>query len=290
VPGYDGAEISNTGRAIRGGRVELTFTRDPGGQTFLSRQFADYPYHLCRPHRFVGDPPGMATVYLQSVAGGIFESDRLHTRLVAEPDTEAHVTTQASTIVHGMEQDHATQMLSLKAGAGGFLEYLPDPTILFPAARLESRIHVRAHETATVLIADSFLVHDPDGRDATFDWLANDTVVAISDGRVIARDRFRVTGNLLRQRLPGLNGRYVAQGSMMVIHRSPSHQSLLSAVRGTLEQAADVYSGASLLPGGCGIWTRILAADGNALRRIMVNVWSSVRETLTGVTPTARRK
>jgi urease accessory protein len=59
------------------GRVEIAFARDPSGRTYIRRQFVRYPYHVCRPLSFSGDPAGMATIYLQSCAGGIFRDDRL---------------------------------------------------------------------------------------------------------------------------------------------------------------------------------------------------------------------
>ncbi|HZF35124.1 MAG TPA: urease accessory protein UreD, partial [Candidatus Angelobacter sp.] len=82
--------------------AEITFARDPGGRTYVRRQHVSYPYHVCRALTFAGDPPGMATLYLQSCAGGIYRDDRLRERIVAEEGAAAHLTTQASTIVHSM--------------------------------------------------------------------------------------------------------------------------------------------------------------------------------------------
>ncbi len=75
--------VSIDGEDARG-RLELAFARDPSGRTYLRRQFASYPYHVCRPLSFGGDPQGMATIYLQSSAGGIFRDDRLREHIVAE--------------------------------------------------------------------------------------------------------------------------------------------------------------------------------------------------------------
>ena len=134
------------------GRLELTFARDPSGRTYLRGQYASYPYHVCRPLSFGGDPQGMATIYLQSSAGGIFRDDRLREHIVAEEGAAAHVTTQASTIVHSMDRGDARQEVLIEAAAGSFIEVLPDPFILFPQSRFASDVRVRAHETATVVI------------------------------------------------------------------------------------------------------------------------------------------
>lgn len=84
----------------------------------------------------------MPTLYLQSCAGGMFEGDDLCLRIEAGAGTSAHVTSDASTIVHSMEQEAAAQCLEIRAREGAFLEYLPDPSILFPRARLDSRVQI----------------------------------------------------------------------------------------------------------------------------------------------------
>src|SRR5204862_28241 len=74
----------------------------PTGRTFISRQYFAYPFHVCRPFYHDAALPGLATLYVQSCSGGLYENDRLMVDLEAAPLTEAHVTSQASTIVHGM--------------------------------------------------------------------------------------------------------------------------------------------------------------------------------------------
>jgi urease accessory protein UreH len=44
-----------------------------------------------------------------------------------------------------MHAGEATQDICIDALAGSFLEYLPDPLILFRGARLHSRLRVRLH-------------------------------------------------------------------------------------------------------------------------------------------------
>jgi urease accessory protein len=276
--------------ARRRGRIDLTFRRAPDGGTFLGRQYASYPFHICRPHRYVGDPSGMATLYLQSVAGGLFESDRLEVRIAAESGTALHVTSQASTVVHSMTGDHAEHAVTIEAGEGALVEYLPDATILFPQARLASRIQIQAHETASVICADAFLAHDPSGSSAMFDRLDSDMTVARPTGQVLVRDRFRITGDLLRRNLPGLNGPWIAQATVMVIHRGPSLDALLENIRAELEPLPDIFAGASRLPGDVGVWTRILACDGHALRTAVLAVWACAREQITAKRPGVRRK
>jgi urease accessory protein len=287
----DGAAkvLSIEGAQARG-RLEIAFASDPLGRTYVRRQHVSYPYHVCRPLTFAGDPQGMATIYLQSCAGGIFRGDRLRERIVAEAGTAAHVTTQASTIVHGMDRGDARQEVLIEAAADSFLEVLPDPFILFPQSRFGSDVRVRAHETATVVVADSFICHDPAGAGALFDRFDGDLRVEDLQGRLLMLDRFRVTGAIVADRWPGITGAAATQGSLFVIRRQGPANALGDALRHAAGNVVHGYAGASELPNGCGAWLRVMAADGVALRAAMTAAWQAVRETLTGRTPAPRRK
>jgi urease accessory protein len=272
------------------GRLEIVFARDPSGRTYLRRQYASYPYHVCRPLSFTGDPAGMATIYLQSCAGGIFRDDRLGEHIVAEEGAEAHVTTQASTIVHSMDRGSARQEVLIDAAAGSFVEFLPDPFILFPQSRFASNLHIRAHDAATVVVADSFICHDPAGVGAMFDRFDGELLVKDPQGRLLMLDRFRTAGAIVADRRPGITGAFAAQGGLFVIQRQGAPSALADALRNATADIADVYAGASELPNGCGAWLRVMAVDGVALRAAMTSAWRAVRQTVTGQTPALRRK
>ena len=284
------AKVESIEGAQAGGRLEITFARDPSGRTYVRRQHVSYPYHVCRPLTFAGDPRGMATIYLQSCAGGIFRGDRLREHIVAEEGAAAHVTTQASTIVHSMDRGNARQEVAIEAAAGSFLEVLPDPFILFPHTRFASDVRIRAHETATVVVADSFICHDPAGAGAMFDRFQGDLRVEDLQGRLLMLDRFRTAGAIVADHRPGITGAFAAQGGLFVIQRQGAPGALVDALRHAAADVAYIYAGASELPNSCGAWLRVMAADGIALRAAMTTAWQAVRQILTGHIPAPRRK
>ncbi len=271
------------------GRAEIEFGRAPDGRTFVKRQFASYPFHVCRPHSFAGDPEGMVTLYLQSLSGGIYEDERLSLAIAAEPGTRAHVTSQASTIVHSMETGQAGVVVSLDAHEGSLVEYLSDPLILFPGARLSSTLKVRRHATATVICADAFLAHDPEGGERIFDCLDSRLEVEDSAGQLLARDRFLLTGERHRQQT-ARKSHHNALATVFVLTGNDDPVPILGAVRGALAALPEAYAGASLLPNHCGLWARILTPDGASLRTAMHAAWAAAREAITGTRPRVRRK
>lgn len=276
--------------AVPTGRARIVFAREPGGGTFVRRQFAAYPFHLCRAHRFPHDPAGMVTIYLQSLSGGIFQADELDLSCVFERGSRAQITTQASTIVHGAAPKGATQRVAIDAQAGTLVEYLPDPLILFPGARLESRLNVRVAKSATVIASESFLAHDPEGRGRVFDRYSSATQVTSAKGEILASDRILLDGRAFAEGLPGVISPNNAQGSIFVIDRRNAPDVLVSMMRDALEDLPGLYAGASILPNACGGWARLLAVDGAVLRGGMEAVWSSLRELLVGRRPIPRRK
>jgi urease accessory protein len=269
--------------------ADIEFARDPGGATYVRRQRVGYPFHLGRALISPGDPAGMPTLYLQSCAGGMFEGDDLRLRIEAGEGTSAHVTSGASTIVHSMEQEAAAQCLEIRAREGAFLEYLPDPSILFPRARLDNRVQIVVHPGSTVIAGDSLLLHDPKGDGGMFDWLRSETRISNPEGKLQACDRFRIEGSELARGLAGVAGTSAAQGSLFVVTTSRPAVDIVAAMREALVLPG-VYAGAALLPNRAGAWARILATDAAALRAAMFNAWAAARTLLTGAMPVQRRK
>ena len=110
-----------------------------------------------------------------------------------------------------------------------------------------------------------------------FDWFHGEVVIEDLQDRILARDRFRLAGADIAARCPGLTGGFATQGSLFVIHRQGRAAELVEALRSATAEIAQVYSGASELPSGCGAWLRILAADAVGLRTAMTAAWRSER-------------
>jgi len=270
-------------------QAELEFACDANGATYVQHQRVGYPFHVGRSLKMPGDPSGMPTVYLQSCSGGIFEGDDLRLRISAGVGAVAHVATAASTVVHSMQSQAASQQVEIHARAGSFLEYLPDPVILFPRAKLMSGVRVNVHPGATVILGDSVLLHDPKGGEDRFDWLQSETVIVGDAGKLLARDRFRIEGVQLGRRLAGITGNWKAQASLFVVTAAKPPAELVAAMRAVLDPAG-VYAGVTVLPNQSGAWARILAPDAAALKAAQFCAWAAVRQTLTGAAPMPRRK
>jgi urease accessory protein len=276
-------------RAPPRSRLELSFAVGADGETQLTHQFAGYPFHLCRPFRLDGDPAGMLTLYLQSCSGGIYEGDRLSTFVQIGEGAAAHVTTQAATIAYGMRELGAQHYTLLEASVGSLFEYIPDPIILFPGARLDARLYVRAEPGSRVVAGEAFLLHDPLARARPFAALASLLQVEeLRTGPMLFRDRIDITGEDWLARNPGVTGTAAGMATMIMLG---SHMdAILEPLRARLEAVWGIWAGASLLPDGVGAVCRILAQDSRGLRAGISAAWHAARMHWTGIEPVHRRK
>jgi urease accessory protein len=206
----------------------------------------------------------------------------------AGPGAAVHLTTQASTIVHGMTRGDAVQTARIVARAGAFLEYLPDALILFPRSRLATRLELVVEPGATLLWRDGVIMHDPRGGTGRFARLASETVLR-RGGAILAVDRFVIDGQTMDGDGGAATSGYPIHASFGVVAEGDPDV-LKASLREAMAGVGDTYAGLSALPGDAGVWCRLLARDGVAYRNGMATLWRATRRHLTGAEPAARRK
>lgn len=262
-------------------RAELEF-QDFGGRTHLMRQHTPHPFHITRPFRRPNDPQGMATLYLQSSSGGLYGGDDLGLRVRVAERAAAHVTTQAGTIVHDARGNGATQQsVTMEVEAGGWLEYLPDPTILMAGSALENSLCVRFAEGARLLMADAQLCHDPAGQGHPFAHLDSRLSLSGPEGpRLI--DQFSVNGADWLARTGGAR----CSGMIIAAGAPDAGREMAQA----LTDMPGIYAGLSEFADRDLSVLRFLADDGVSMTSALNASWIAARLALTGVKPHARRK
>lgn len=262
-------------------RAELQF-RAVGGRTHLARQFTPHPFHITRPFHHPGDPDGMATLYLQSSAGGVYSGDDLSLDIRVEAGAKAHVTTQASTIVHDARgREGVTQSVSLSTADGARLDYLPDPAILMTGAKLRNRVAAKIGEDARMILGDAQLIHDPEGRARPFSWLENEVEISGPEGQRML-DRFELSGD----DWPSRTGGFACSGMMIVVGDPDAGADMLRAAG----KISGIYAGLSVFRDRGIALVRFLASDGVALSKVLTATWHAAATTLDGRPPAVRRK
>jgi urease accessory protein len=298
------ARLGNlTERQHFAGAVEasLQFSKG-GGRTVLTRQRIPYPFHATRPFYLDQARPDLATLYLQSAAGGLYRGDRVALSITAEPHSAAYVTTQAATIVHRTHRFPVEQSTRLEVGDHAFLALTPDPLVLFSGAEISCATEVTLAASGCAILTDGISHHDPEGLDPQgvgpegfgpegfdrlFERYRNAVVVRDGAGRILLNDRGSIAGEAMFAPSSPL-GPYRAVGTIFVLgHGAERCDAELFDKR---LAATGCIAGFSKLPNNAGIGSRVLAANGGALARGLEAAFAIAFEALMGTPPARRRK
>lgn len=207
--------------------------------------------------RVSGNPE---VVYLNT-SGGLTGGDSLSYQAEVGAGVQAVATTQTAERAYRAGAGTARVRVDLTVGADGFLDWLPQETILFDGASLDRRTHVRLAPGAGCLVLETIVL----GRQAMGETLRR---LALRDWRQIERDGVPVwveplmlTDRALTTGPAGLNG---ARAFATLCLIAPEAPDLLAPLRRLLDEPG-VEAGASALPGR--LILRAHAADGWPLRR-----------------------
>ncbi|MFT4003144.1 MAG: urease accessory protein UreD [Rhizobium sp.] len=206
----------------------------------------------------------MLTVIAQSSSGAFHGEDHLRQHLRLEEGAAAHVTTQGATSVHRADGGlTAHETVNIIIARGAYLEYLPEPRILFPGAALIQRVDIDCEPGGVVIIADAFTSHDPDRRGRLFRTLEATTTLYLQEDEPVLIDRMHISG--LGRLQPS---RYKAFGTMLAIASLPSATlgQIVLDLSAQLTGVSGLYAAASVLPGNAGIGVRFAACDLRSLR------------------------
>ena len=182
-----------------------------------------------------------------------------------------------------MSSGSASQRVRIACEGGSYLEYLPDPQILFPGSRCRSEIAVRLSGNAVALVSDSFLTHDPAGRNGMFSAYFSEIIIENEAGKSLAIDRLKINGQAFRDSCPGTSGSFAAQGTMIIAGLDFASRAVADELQKIKLNRDEAVIGSSQLPKSVGILVRVLTKDGSSLNRVLHMAWCAARLSLKGV-------
>jgi len=122
-----------------------------------------------------------AEVVFVNTAGGVASGDRLSFALELGPGARACATTQAAERIYRAAPDPAEMDVSLKVGAGGWVYWLPQETILYDSVAARRRTTIDLSADAGCLALETIVL----GRAARGEQVRR---IAFSDQRLVRRD------------------------------------------------------------------------------------------------------
>ena len=270
--------------APRGGEVRLVLKRAPDGTTGIADLFHAQPLRVLFPYTERGD---IFQAAIACVSGGLVGGDRLDIAVTLEDGGGATVIGQAAEKIYRSLGPDCEVETQLRAGAGAWLEYLPQETILFDAARLRRRTQVFLGE-ASRFLGGSIVVF---GRTARGEKLSHGLLhdaweIRGGDGRLKWKDALHIDGDfeaLLAN--PATFGGATAYGSL--VFAGDKAAQYLAAVREIAPQSPTLRSGATSFRDL--LIVRFLGSNTLELRGAFAAVWKHLRATAGNLPPALPR-
>lgn len=216
---------------------------------------------------------GLPEIVFLNTSGGLAAGDRLDLGLALAPGTRALATTQTAERAYRAEGAPARVSVRLSVGKGGWLDWLPQETILFDGAKLVRDTAIDLAPGAGCLLLEMIVL----GRLAMGERLSRldlrDRRSVRQAGRIVHHDAFALDdAGLPRLSGPAMLGGARAMATLAMI--APHAPDLLARARATLDEPG-VTGAASAPPGR--LVLRLLADDGWQLRRQVNRLLAALR-------------
>ena len=260
------------------GAAQLAFAH-ADGLTRQGRTYAHDPLRLLLPRAPTDDVPIAVVV---TTSGGLVGGDRLDMRFAAERDSAALITSQAAEKVYRSTGADCRCNIDLRVDAGGWLEWMPQETIVFDGARLRRRTTADVAPGGRLLAGEILVL----GRTAMGERLTHGLVreawEVSTGGRLTWSDALHLDGDIGRvvAARAGFDG---AHAVATLVYVGEDARGRLALARGLLETAAvgSLKSGFTLI--GEVLIGRWLSRDAAVLRRAYAAFWGAFRHRVAGL-------
>jgi urease accessory protein len=246
------------------------------GTTRLAHLYQHDPCRILFPRVDRGE---LTTAIVANTSGGLAGGDRIAIDLAVEAGGRAVATGQSAEKVYRSLGAATEQRVSLRVADAGWLEYLPQETILFDGARLERTIEIGVDRGARLMAGD-IVVHGRTARGERFDrGLFHDRWAVRVDGRLVWVDALRLEHDIpaVRNHPAGFAG---AIAHTTLLYVAPDAAERLAFLRDLVEESG-VTGGVTCL--GPVLIARLLAAETAPLRRAVARIWSALRAEAAGL-------
>ena len=252
------------------------------GRSVLRSLYQQAPCRALMPDRA---PEGPFEAVLVNSSGGLVGGDKLAFAIDIAPNTAVSLVSQAAEKVYRSSGADTLVETQLSAGAGAWLEWLPQETILFDGARLRRKLVATLDPAARLLAAELVLFGRAAHGESFSRGFLHDSWAIRLGGRLAWTDAIRLEGDIAAERArPFGFGR--AAGYATLLHAGPEAASFLPVAR-EIAAAVPAEGGATMVNGL--LLLRFLAEDGARLRQAVVQAAGRLRNAIAALPETLPR-
>lgn len=273
------------GRVAKTGNLRMRFV-DRGDKTVLRELYRKAPMLVQQALYWDEALPDLACVYVISTSGCVLQGDRLTLEVTMDPGARAHVTTQSATKIHQMDANYAVSDQQFTLAEDAYLEYLPAITIPHRDSRFVTRTDIVIDESATLLLSEIVMPgrkYHAESEDFGYDLYSALLRARRPDGTRLFTEKIVIEPARSPVRRVGVMGRFDVFANAIVL--TPPDRAAAILARTPAGLTDGVYSGASRLPGECGLIFKALGADSAPVRARVREFWTAVRQEVLGTDP-----
>lgn len=174
------------------------------------------------------------------------------------------------------EAGYAESTIDIVAENNAYLEYIGNINIMFPSSALTNHINVRLHAGSTILISDTYLMHDPDAQGKHFADLETSMRVISANETLLTLDRLHITGPDLAIQLTAVDIEFDTHSTIYLLMGDSTDkqiagmlESIHTAINNLAIKAEDAYIGVGTLPNQCGLFVRLLSHSGEPVNHLV---------------------
>lgn len=256
------------------------------GKTVPGNVYFEGAFKVMRP--IYHDDSGQACYYLLNPGGGYLDGDRYSMHISLEEHARLTLTTQSSTKVYKTPRSFAYQENHITLKSGSYLEYFPDPLIVYRDGCFKQKTVIHMDREATLIYTDIITPGwSPDGEQFSYKMIQQMTEIFVN-GELMVYDHLKLSPTAQRfSAMGGMDG-FTHLGSMIVV--SPNMQNhLIESIYKQLSSSKTVRIGISALPIP-GFSLRILANNSQIIERILTEIHQIISESWYEKKPSFLRK
>jgi urease accessory protein len=270
------------GSAGKDGELRLVFAID-GGRSYVAHDYARVPFHLTRGMYPDPERDDVVFVYVQNPTGATVQGDRTTAEIVAREGSTAHVTTGSAQKVHTMDAGHAEASTTLRVEEDGYIEYVPDPTILHDGARYDTATELHVAEGGAAVVSDIVVAgRRAHGESFGFDAYRS-SVTGYTDGTLLFDDTTEVDDATETGGRSGAFDGYGVFGDLYVVAPDADVGALRDEVAEMVadtDAENDAVTGVTRLPNEAGVVARFVAGSVPDARTTKRAAWDGARRRL----------
>ncbi len=254
--------------------------------SFVAEQYATYPFRLSGNLRLDPSDRRRVYAYMMNASPGVLSGDDLRLAVQVGDRASLYLTDQSATKVHSRPMGGVPARISyrVQVGAGAYLEYVPEPIILFAAAALTQKMQILLHPQGRLVLSEIIVPGRlAKGEFYDFEEFQSRLQVNTTAGKRCFADNFRLLGQSNRFQHSSFLTKWPIMGNFVVI--SPGID--LNNLSQTLQNppfSDELRVGESPLPGCHGLLVRAITTHVSLLKDYQRHLLNCVRQ-LSGQPP-----